>query len=64
TTYESVYLRQGKSINYISFSLPSSFRPVDWKETLREWAQETHPGPVAIALEADSRPGEVQTGSD
>lgn len=46
TTYESVYLKKGKNINYIRFSLPAGYTHVDWKEAHRQWAQETQQEPL------------------
>lgn len=39
TKYESIYLSQGKKINYIRFSIPGYYQPVDWKAAHREWSE-------------------------
>lgn len=40
TKYESVYLREGKRIHYIRFSLPEIYEPVNWKEAHKLWVEE------------------------
>lgn len=37
TKYESVYLKQGKKINYIRFRFPEDYKAVDWKAAHKEW---------------------------
>ncbi|TCS89156.1 tRNA (guanine-N7-)-methyltransferase [Anseongella ginsenosidimutans] len=36
TKYESVYLREGKNIHYLCFSLPENYQPIDWKEAHKQ----------------------------